>query len=1221
MADNNTPREIDEVETVSNPGSGSMAQDEETIEPRTDQNSGEKTTDLNGGALRTGNEEQATGQLNDQPTPAHMTAKEGDIVTFDDLEPDGDPASPVNPAALSVPEPSRNDTAHSEAEYIGCKPEPHEKCRVVPPTDKADQIESDIIVRQNEADQGPASGAGNDEAKCLEGQASSPTTNDPDEVTKKNKDILKAIMDKDAEKFQTLLDQGANIEAKFEMHENGYDADREKFTLYLAARYCASDIMAKILSRASEINIKSVLLEGRSGGWTPLHIASQIGEAKVVELLLFHDADIGATTIATFSEVAPYIAAGEDCNLTVETCLQPVAKGHASVVKVLLKHGTNIEAKATRSTLTALYMAAAHGKKEVIEIFLKSRADVKNKSNNGWTPLHSAVTHGYTGVIELLLPELDIDTITAEGNDGATALTLAIEAYEEGIVLLLMKQEIKLLENPQAEDTYHVNRCEVRKVQEWLFDRLFFGNSQTFSKEEALFHWAVLNKADPLAATLYLKHREDLQSPRSVARDGETLLHVAAHRGLQYLAHALLRSGVGIMAKDPNDHIALDLAAIKGHDAVVLTLLEDSLVSDQIRCKSKNGETALHLAAINGHDAQSKIVERTEHGKAPLSLAVNGGYQLAAVRLLWGMPLTDLRKDVGALEDTPNLVAKAGKLETLLLVYKEDLSTQKVRGLEFDSTGWTPLHWAVYHGHRSVVSELFAKRVKPKDVKIAKIIAGKMKRNSSRSAGDIDSEKATKGKESSKIAYAKIFDILHKPPVVEGAAYSGNSDGEPKTRSIPAKQRDLCEKFDATIVDFFEENGRTDFQPRLSNVFEVIYGDGPEKVMSGINDAQERELREGDRSGRTAPIKSDGHTLKTIDEPTATGSECIDHGEYQALTSTAGGNEAKAQAGSRSHFRFRWIHVAVNNTEWIEDLTLKICKTNKEHFELSEFVKRGSHERSGVAGRVRYMKPLCTQESKVLDTEEPKGRKQQKPISRVNRPEAENQKLKEGRPVAPEKNISGPSNFPGAVKADREKQHGELCSDNYRAAEKIQNKQSEDKLIKNDAVKSKSRAGSQLNAGLVDAHYRTAIYMPYLTFSFSAVKDPTKEVAPSLKDNENPQRDAYLQLEKLSKGKLPSNVNISADDWEPISVHKLHEQLTNVYKNRVHESRTLDQYYYSLLDDTDFRDGDQVVTRYFSKQNSKKTCVLRVDQLWLWVVDESIIAAASSQKSMLIARV
>ena len=70
---------------------------------------------------------------------------------------------------------------------------------------------------------------------------------------------------------------------------------------------------------------------------------------------------------------------------------------------------------------------------------------------------------------------------------------------------------------------------------------------------------------------------------------------------------------------------------------------------------------------------------------------------------------------------------------------------------------------------------------------------------------------------------------------------------------------------------------------------------------------------------------------------------------------------------------------------------------------------------------------------------------------------------------------------------------------------------------------------------------------------------------------------------------------------------------------------TLDQYYYPVLDDTSDRDKDQVLTKFLGrnsndsdsghaddaaahKGDAAETRILMVDQLWMWIIDESMSA-------------
>lgn len=58
----------------------------------------------------------------------------------------------------------------------------------------------------------------------------------------------------------------------------------------------------------------------------------------------------------------------------------------------------------------------------------------------------------------------------------------------------------------------------------------------------------------------------------------------------------------------------------------------------------------------------------------------------------------------------------------------------------------------------------------------------------------------------------------------------------------------------------------------------------------------------------------------------------------------------------------------------------------------------------------------------------------------------------------------------------------------------------------------------------------------------------------------------------------------------------------------IHIRRTLDQFYYCNLSDTQARDEDQVVYRYTKKtMGLQDPLLVMVDQLWLWVIEESKI--------------
>jgi len=60
----------------------------------------------------------------------------------------------------------------------------------------------------------------------------------------------------------------------------------------------------------------------------------------------------------------------------------------------------------------------------------------------------------------------------------------------------------------------------------------------------------------------------------------------------------------------------------------------------------------------------------------------------------------------------------------------------------------------------------------------------------------------------------------------------------------------------------------------------------------------------------------------------------------------------------------------------------------------------------------------------------------------------------------------------------------------------------------------------------------------------------------------------------------------------------------------LHIRRTLDQFYYYMLEDTTIRDNDQVVDRWARQKLGKNNPrILMVDQLWLWIINDGKIYA------------
>lgn len=105
-------------------------------------------------------------------------------------------------------------------------------------------------------------------------------------------------------------------------------------------------------------------------------------------------------------------------------------------------------------------------------------------------------------------------------------------------------------------------------------------------------------------------------------------------------------------------------------------------------------------------------------------------------------------------------------------------------------------------------------------------------------------------------------------------------------------------------------------------------------------------------------------------------------------------------------------------------------------------------------------------------------------------------------------------------------------------------------------------------------------------------------------DNLNEMKRIIKQHE-AAKGRI-SNDGQNDTEHEKSSDYFKMQELVKAYLDDTHPlhiRRTLDQFYYHTLKDTDVRDRDQTGSRYHKKfQLPGKNIITMVDQLWLWVL-------------------
>ncbi|KAK1433982.1 hypothetical protein QVD17_10900 [Tagetes erecta] len=158
------------------------------------------------------------------------------------------------------------------------------------------------------------------------------------------------------------------------------------------------------------------VVERRIGNDTVLHLASRLGKAEMVSLIL---------------EVSPELVAAE--NDKSETPVHEACQmGHENVVKLLVEKNQWVVDTGTLSA-ACLHVAASKGRTAIVERLLESWPDLAQEHINGSLALHCACRRGQMEIATLLL-RMDPDQALQFDYDGYTPLHLAAIEGSEAIL-------------------------------------------------------------------------------------------------------------------------------------------------------------------------------------------------------------------------------------------------------------------------------------------------------------------------------------------------------------------------------------------------------------------------------------------------------------------------------------------------------------------------------------------------------------------------------------------------------------------------------------------------------------------------------------------------------------------------------------------------------------------------------------------------------------------
>lgn len=205
--------------------------------------------------------------------------------------------------------------------------------------------------------------------------------------------------------------------------------------------------------------------------------------------------------------------------------------------------------------------------------------------------------------------------------------------------------------------------------------------------------------------------------------------------------------------------------------------------------------------------------------------------------------------------------------------------------------------------------------------------------------------------------YREIKDCLYSPPRVENVYDQYDPDGSPSVPQLPEKKEKVCEKYRATIVDFYNKAGHVSFAALSRTMLETIYDKtlSLDEIMTGAGMDRKEPKSFNKASGMDQPSQNaianpqpttEATTIEMFAAKILTAGATDDEVPTVARTTGAPATETPA-TGTQKHaaatrqeqsskqkqvrdagYRFRWIHVPANNVSRTQSPCWKLETNN-----------------------------------------------------------------------------------------------------------------------------------------------------------------------------------------------------------------------------------------------------------------------------------------------------
>lgn len=415
----------------------------------------------------------------------------------------------------------------------------------------------------------------------------------------------------DAQKLRSATQIMSNFEIRQEQDVSG---------MHVAAYFGLVELIRKARKNNRRMDIDACT---RSRQETVLHWAVTYQQHDFVEFLV--EAGARLTSQDSKGRTALYIAVAMKDMASIEPLVSPKQPQREQYIDL----AQNLQGWAP------LHCAIDHGKSQIVEKLLNAGAKVDTADKDGFTPLCLAAQLGHLKIVELLVHKKASLELTYPSGKRWSLLEWAAAEGRTTMIRLLIEKSVDL-DTSVTEDGKTPLRLAVEYgngMITWLLIDAHVDINKPDNEGKTPLYWAA-EHCQLSAMWLLLENKANTMAGPNQA-DRMTPLHIAALKGHESAVLLLLTMGADPYQLDINSHTALYWAIVEGHKAVVQLLLLKADAQRLVREGDNEDRTALHHAACQGNlevtellvrygaDSNAKDVD----GNTALQLASNLGYE------------------------------------------------------------------------------------------------------------------------------------------------------------------------------------------------------------------------------------------------------------------------------------------------------------------------------------------------------------------------------------------------------------------------------------------------------------------------------------------------------------------------------------------------------------------------------------------------------------------